>query len=53
MIAMKMAILCLARNDASTVSLCLFRALLLFPFKKFTFPVLSKKFSTYIFLGTK
>ena len=28
-----MAILCLARNDASTVSLCLFRARLLFPLK--------------------
>ena len=31
--ATMMAILCLARKDASAVSLCLFRALLLFPLK--------------------
>ena len=38
--ATMMAILCLARKDASAVSLCRFRALLLFPLKSKCFPIM-------------
>ena len=38
--ATMMAILCLPRKDASAVSLCLFRALLLFPLKLEVFSIM-------------